>query len=56
MRDVKDVIVISIAAGLGLAIITNGTKVQPLLKEARLTWMGLIRTVSGTDRQQVRGV
>lgn len=54
MKDAKDIIVLSIGAGIALAVIVNADKVEPLLTGFRQTWLGLIRTVSGTDKQQVR--
>lgn len=52
MKDARDIVVLSLGAGLALAVIVNAGKVQPVLKTAGDTWIRLIRTVSGTDPRQ----
>lgn len=52
MKDARDIVVLSLGAGLVLAVILNADKVQPVLKTGGDTWIRLIRTVSGTDPKQ----
>lgn len=50
MDSIRNVVTVSIFAALGSAIIFNAGKVQPLVREVRLAWIGVINSVSGVNR------
>lgn len=52
MSNVREIITLSVFAGLGLAIILNADKSANVVNAVSNAWLGLIRTVSGTDPTQ----
>ena len=50
MGDVRSIVTLSIIAALGSAVVFNAGKVQPLVREVRLAWIGIIESVSGVNR------